>query len=118
MQARKQLLDDRDAGVYALPGDGERFRNRILKLNNEIGRLSALPTRPAGYVRRPTGASYGERWRSLNAEGRRMMLLNLGVTLAVYETDHDLDLSRAISSASSELPLATKGYVLGGEPCA
>lgn len=102
VQARKQLLDDRDAGVYALPGDSERFRGQILKLNNEIGRLSSLPTRPAGYVRRPTGVSYGERWRSLDQEGRRMMLLNLGVTLTVHLADLNLDLSQAISPAGGE----------------
>ncbi|MBT2482518.1 recombinase family protein [Streptomyces sp. ISL-94] len=87
--ARKRLRDDRDAGLYDEGDDTDWYRTRYGQLTEEIKRLKAVPTRPAGMVTRPTGETVASRWGSAADDGeRREILIENGVTVAVWPESH------------------------------
>lgn len=59
------------------------YAPRIAALEAEIEALSAMPSRPAGYVYRETGQTFGEAWTAGDAEAQRRLLVRAGVRAKV-----------------------------------
>ena len=76
MEADQQRLrEDRAAGLYGSPADTDWYRETYGRLSAEIAELSALPERPAGMRRVPSGRTIGQVWREARDDAARRELL-------------------------------------------
>jgi DNA invertase Pin-like site-specific DNA recombinase len=64
--------------------DEASYRRSKAHYRTRIRTLRALPQRPAGWVSRLTDRTYGQQWVAADADGRRQLMLNAGMTLRVY----------------------------------
>jgi len=86
MEADQQRLRaDRAAGLYDAPADTEWYRETYGRLSAEIAELSALPERPAGMRRVPSGKTIRDTWRdALDDAARRELLIRYEVTVTLW----------------------------------
>ncbi|HVV11568.1 MAG TPA: recombinase family protein [Amycolatopsis sp.] len=77
------LRTDRALGLFSGEEDEARFRDQMKALIARRGELQALPSRAAGWVYEATESTYAEVWAEADAEGRRKLLTDAGVTITV-----------------------------------
>lgn len=82
--ARERLRADRQAGLYDAQDDAEWFRTEYQRIGREIAELRALPERPAGVRRVPTGKTVEDEWHAADPVGRREMLQAFDVDVRLF----------------------------------
>ncbi|MGW0522817.1 recombinase family protein [Crossiella sp. NPDC003009] len=85
-KAMAKLKTDRyEHGLFDDEEGEQDFLSRYRDLRNRQTRLEALPSRPAGERRIPTGKSVSSLWTELDRDDRRRMLLDHKVTVTVQQ---------------------------------
>jgi site-specific DNA recombinase len=70
-RAMRELVEDRQAGLYSSESGARTFRDMFAKLEAQEQTLRAMPSRADEWRDEPTGETYGERWAALEAAGER-----------------------------------------------
>ncbi|MET8684788.1 recombinase family protein [Streptomyces sp. NPDC004732] len=88
VKAMTAVREEKDMDLYDYPGGEEEYKERMTSLAAKRKHLSALPSRTAEWRDEPTDETWADAYGRMDAEERRQLLLEAGVTV-VFTKDEE-----------------------------
>ncbi|MFI5529211.1 recombinase family protein [Kitasatospora sp. NPDC051853] len=112
---KARLLADRAVGIYDEPEDFARFETQFKACTADIKALRSLPERPSGWITIPTGETVAERWAREDVQGRRELLIEHGVRVAI-RPGRDSEARVTVTAEIADDPTAEVLGAVDGDP--